>query len=149
NGAAAGAGGCPGPCRASPPVEARPGLVAAVRRDGLVLRELRRRGACMVRQDPQPRAYRETLRDVMVDPIHARNDAVLLVGAVHDVAVDGRAVLRAHPAEPEVALLLLRAAVAAHRHPARIHDPPALVTLVSDAGSQHGQGHLVRAAHTD
>src|SRR5690606_38067767 len=79
----------------------------------------------------------------------AAEDAVLLVGAVHDVAGNGRAVFRAGLAVAEVLLLRLRAAVAAHGHPAGIHDRPALVGLVADHGGQHRQRDPVHRAYAD
>src|SRR5690606_28567977 len=101
----------------SPALEARPGLQPAVGYHGLVLRELRRRGAGVVGQDAQSGAHREAFGDGGVDAVDARDDAMLLVGAVDGVARDGRAVLRADLAVAVVAPLALRAAVAAHRHP--------------------------------
>jgi molybdopterin-guanine dinucleotide biosynthesis protein A len=45
--------------------------------------------------------------------------------------------------------LLLRAAVAAHRHPARIDDRPALLGLVADDGGEHAQRDVRRRADAD
>jgi hypothetical protein len=58
-----------------------------------------------------------------------------------------------HTAWPEVIAvavidrLVLRAAVAAHGHPAGVHQHPALVGLVADDGGEHAQRDLIGSAH--
>src|SRR5262245_32479778 len=132
--------------RPSPPVEARPGLHLTARDDGLVFGVLRPRGAGVVRKDAQTRADRKPGGNLLIDAFGPAQDAMLLVGATEDVPGDGLAVVSAHLAVAEVALLVPRAAVPAHGHPSRIHDSPTLFLLVTDDRGEHRERDVLRAA---
>ncbi len=102
--------------------------------------------AGVVGQDPQPCADGKPLHDPAIRCARPADDAVLLVRARHQVIGQHLALLRAHQPVAEVARLFLRAAVAAHRHPARVHDGPSFVFLVADHRGQHAQGDIGQCA---
>src|SRR5262245_61796286 len=111
----------------SPAIEASPYWRIAVRRRArahdVILGKLRAGGAGMVGEDTQLGADREPFGNVRVRRIVAAGyDAVLLVGAGHDHVVEQAALRVAHRPVAVVGLLPLRAAVAAHGHPACIDD---------------------------
>ena len=69
---------------------------------------------------------------------------MLLVGARQHEAFDHIAIRIAHGAIAIVDFLPLRSAVAAHGHPARIDNDPALLRLMPDDGGQHRQRDILR-----
>src|SRR5262245_14451116 len=93
--------------------------------------------ACMVGKNAQSRSNGEPRGDALIRRADARNDSMLLVGAAHDVIAERVAVFGAHEPIAEVVLLALCAAIAAHRHPARVDDRPTLFFLMADDGRQY------------
>jgi hypothetical protein len=101
----------------------------------------------VVGQDAKPGSHRKPPHHVGIDlAVAARHDAMLLVRPGQHEPIDQIAIHIAHGAVSIVDLLSLRAAVAAHGHPAGIDDRPALFGLVPDDGGQHRQCDVLRCA---
>ena len=72
---------------------------------------------------------------------------MLLIGAGHQVALDWHTRRITDLTVAVVVQLLLRAPVAAHRHPAGVHNGPAFFRLMADDGGEHAERHVVQSAH--
>ena len=73
-------------------------------------------------------------------------DAVLLIGAAHHEALDGRARCIANRAVALIDALVRGAAIARYRHPAGIGDEPPLAALMADHGGQDRKRDVVHRA---
>src|ERR1700754_2285621 len=95
------------------------------------------RCACMIGKDAQTCADGEARGNALVRRTDACDDSMLLIGAAHNVVAKHLARFGAYEPIAEVVLLALRAAIAAHCHPARVDNRPTLFFLVTDDGGQH------------
>src|SRR5699024_8390475 len=105
-------------------------------------------GAGMIRQ------YAHAVADFQagqrgITAVANADDAVFLVGAGHDQVRPGPAVDVANHAVALVDVLVGRAAITGHGHPAGVDDDPALVLLVADHRGHDRQRDVVDAADAD
>lgn len=103
---------------------------------------LRAGGTRMIGQNAEAGAYGEVLGYIKIWFVRSRKNAVFLVGSAQDVTIQCPAVFGACQAESKVVFLPLCPAVAAHCHPARIHNGPSFFFLVADDGGEHAQCNI-------